>query len=234
MGKYPINKAIKMWDNLLEVMPVAKFYGIKKGREIGVFSTWEQCKMRVDSFSKAVFKSFDNYEDAYFFVFDRYPENIGNQSKDLLEYEGIQAEVVSYIDGSYDDTLKRFSYAGLIFHNGEEIEFAHSEDTPDLLSFRNIAGELKAAMYVMDYAVKQNAKSLDIYYDYSGIEYWATKAWKTNTELTKQYAAFAQKVMENLEIRFIKVKAHSGDKYNEKVDSLAKDAIRAFKGDFHK
>lgn len=207
---------------------MAKFYGVKKGREIGVFTSWDECKARVDGFSKAAFKSFDNYKDAYFFVYGRYPEDIEGEYEEALEKNLANDEIVAYIDGSYDDSIKRFGYAGLIFHGGEKVEFAHSEDDPDLIGLRNVAGELKAAMYVMDYAKKHNAKSLDIYYDYTGIERWAVKAWKTNTELTKAYAAYAQDVMKIIDIRFIKVKAHSGDKYNEEVDSLARKALTNF------
>ncbi len=204
---------------------MAKFYGVKKGREIGVFTSWDECKERVDGFSKASFKSFDNYEDAYFFVFDKYPENSKGGDEDISDSEEPRAEIVSYIDGSYDDSIKRFGYAGIIFHKGERIEFAYSEDTPELVGFRNVAGELKAAMYVMDYAKRKNASSLDIYYDYAGIENWAIKAWKANTELTKKYAAFAQDIMNTMDIRFIKLKAHTGNKYNEEVDKLAKKSL---------
>lgn len=211
---------------------MAKFYGIKNGRNIGVFHTWDECKKNVIGFSNAIYKAFDNYRDAYKFVYDGYPD--GFQDPDGFPNEGdtnlgenFESEVVAYIDGSYDDSIKRFGYAGIIFHEGERVEFAHSEDTPELIALRNVAGELKAAMHVMDYAMKHNVKSLSIYYDYLGIENWATKKWKTNTDFTRAYASYAREIMESIDIRFIKVKAHSGNKYNEEVDKLARNSLNS-------
>ena len=54
----------------------------------------------------------------------------------------------------------------------------------------NVAGELEGAKRAIDYAIKENAASIDIYYDYQGIESWANGFWKTNKPATKAYAAY--------------------------------------------
>ena len=41
-----------------------KFYAVKKGRKIGVFRTWDECKEQVDGFSGAEYKSFSNLLEA--------------------------------------------------------------------------------------------------------------------------------------------------------------------------
>ena len=41
-----------------------KYYVVWKGREPGIFATWEQCKAQVDRFSGARFKSFPTLEEA--------------------------------------------------------------------------------------------------------------------------------------------------------------------------
>ena len=66
---------------------------------------------------------------------------------------------------------------------------------------------------------------MDIYYDYEGIAAWAQGRWKTNREGTAAYKAFFDAVKEKIDVRFVKVKGHSGDKYNDRADRLAKDAV---------
>ena len=39
---------------------------------------------------------------------------------------------------------------------------------------------------------------------------------------TKEYKKFYDSIKDKLNIKFVKVKAHSGDKYNEEADRLAK------------
>jgi len=41
-----------------------KYYVVWKGRETGIFTTWDQCKAQVDGFAGARFKSFPTIEDA--------------------------------------------------------------------------------------------------------------------------------------------------------------------------
>ena len=49
-----------------------------------------------------------------------------------------------------------------------------------------MSGELLAAMYVMKYAVDHGIPECSLYYDYMGIEMWATKRWKRNNALTQR------------------------------------------------
>ena len=51
------------------------------------------------------------------------------------------------------------------------------------------------------------------------------KEIKTNKEGTIEYKKFYDSIKDKLHVEFIKVKAHSGDKYNEEADKLAKAAI---------
>ncbi|MBI9045318.1 MAG: ribonuclease H family protein [Anaerolineaceae bacterium] len=45
-------------------MPKQKYYVVWKGRETGVFNTWEECSAQVIGFKDAQFKSFENRETA--------------------------------------------------------------------------------------------------------------------------------------------------------------------------
>ena len=151
-------------------------------------------------------------------------ENIGENVKN--GYESIHdippSHMVAYIDGSFDKMKGIVGAGGIIFYNGEEIPFSFGTKDPMYTTFWNVAGELLAAMHVMDFAVQKGAHTCSIYYDYMGIEMWATKRWKCNNDLTRQYSAFATSIMKQVSIHFCKVKAHTGDTYNEIADQLAK------------
>ena len=77
----------------------------------------------------------------------------------------------------------------------------------------------------MQYCIDNSIDKLDIYYDYEGIEKWCTGAWRTNKEGTSQYKAYYDSVKSQIDIRFIKVKGHSGDVNNDRADLLAKSAL---------
>ncbi len=92
---------------------------------------------------------------------------------------------------------------------------------------RNVSGEIKGAMVAMEIAIKENKDTLYLHFDYTGIRDWAEGNWKTNKEGTKSYKNFYDSVKDKLNVKFIKVKAHSGVEYNEEADKLAKEAIIA-------
>ena len=86
------------------------------------------------------------------------------------------------------------------------------------------------AMYAAQWALVNGYEIIEIRYDYEGIEKWATNAWKANNTLTKKYAEFMRRKQTQIRISFRKVKSHSGDYYNEKVDKLAKSALTEANG----
>ena len=106
--------------------------------------------------------------------------------------------------------------------NGTRKTFSIPSTDERYTAFWNVSGELLAAMYVMKYAVDHGIPECSLYYDYMGIEMWATKRWKRNNALTQQYAAFYDSIKNRVRVHFHKVAAHTGDTYNEMADALAK------------
>ncbi len=90
---------------------------------------------------------------------------------------------------------------------------------------RNVAGEILGAELAMRKAVEMGIPSLNIYHDYQGIASWCLGEWKTNKEGTRAYKEYFDSVSQDLKVRFVKVKGHSGDKYNDLADELAKSVI---------
>lgn len=190
-----------------------KFYAVKKGYNRGIFYSWDECKKQIDGYSGAIYKSFTSLEDANRFLSDE--EEIRDDKTDL----------VAYVDGSYNIATREFSY-GMVILNGESEEyFSKKYNDPELSEMRNVAGEIMGSMSAMDYCLSNGFKSIMIYFDYEGIEKWCKGYWKTNKMGTKRYKEYYDDMKNKIHIVFKKVKAHSGDKYNDIADRLAKEAV---------
>lgn len=194
-------------------MAAKKFYAVREGRVPGIYNTWDECKANVTGFSGAVYKSFTSLEDAKAFM---------GQGKQVHTEK---SEAVAYVDGSYNIATKEYSYGMLIYVGDDKYEAAESFSDPEMSEMRNVAGEIEGSMHAMKYCLDKGIKSIDIYYDYAGIEKWALGEWKTNKEGTKAYKSFYDSIKDKLEVHFHKVKGHSGDAGNDRADALAKSAL---------
>lgn len=86
-----------------------------------------------------------------------------------------------------------------------------------------IAGEVQGVLEAVEYALNQNIMEINIYYDYIGLEKWATGKWKARSAIGQYY--IAKMMQHKVKIHWHKVKAHSGNPFNEKADKLAKKYI---------
>ena len=190
-----------------------KYYAVRIGRNPGIYHTWDECKRETMGFKGASFKKFSTREDAEAFI-----NEVEEEKKESAEKD----ELVVYVDGSYRNKDKSHSY-GVYMFNDEE-EYTYSKRFFKDSEMRNVSGEIKGAMRAMEEAVKLGKKKIYLHYDYEGIRSWALGFWKTNKEGTIYYKNFYDSIKDKLEVKFIKVEAHSGVKYNELVDKLAKEA----------
>ena len=193
-----------------------KYYAVKKGLKTGIFRTWDECKASVSGYSGAVYKSFQSEEEARSFL------GLNGQKE-----EGVQNPccVEIYVDGSYNSATGEFSYGMVVLLGGQEETYSQSFQDEELATMRNVAGEIKGAEAAMQYALDHGIREIAIYHDYEGIAKWCLGEWKTNKEGTKAYKAFYDKAKSRVKIRFVKVAGHSGNKYNDMADKLAKEAL---------
>lgn len=205
-------------------MASKKIYAVRNGRKVGLFKTWADCQKQVIGFSGAEYKSFKNLNEAKEYMAggsgqtapEGYTADDGNPSTEV---------VVAYVDGSYDLNTHQYGSGVVILWKGEKQVFKFKGDTPELADMRNVAGEIIGAQKAMEFAVRNQAKKVIIYYDYEGIEKWCTKEWRAKKEGTQMYVKAYESLQKSIEIEFVKVRAHTGDKYNEEADILAKKAI---------
>ncbi|GAA0128536.1 ribonuclease H family protein [Methanococcus maripaludis] len=201
---------------------MSKIYAVRKGRKTGLFNTWAECENQVKGFSGAEFKSFTSKIDAE----DYLNLKSGNKEHVCSNSNEFKKDIMhAWVDGSFNLKNKEYGAGALILFNGIEKEIKAKGNDTELSKMRNVAGEILASELAMEYAVSKNVKNLVIYHDYIGIEKWCTGEWKTNKSGTIEYKEKCKNYLKKLNIEFVKVKAHSGDKNNEIADKLAKESL---------
>ena len=197
---------------------MAKYYAVKVGARTGVFTSWEECQKAVDGFSGAKFKKFRSLDEAERFVYD------DNDSKPIKE-NLIDGYINAYVDGSYDVSTGRYSGAAVILLGDNDIVELSKACKDDNSKLRNVAGELLGAELAIEYCKDHGIDKLAIHHDYEGVGAWADNVWKANLPTTKAYRNYVFDSREVLDIKFVKVKGHSGDEYNDRADYLAGKAF---------
>ena len=188
-------------------MAKQKFYAVKKPSGCFIYNTWAECEQETKGVKGVLFKSFASKEEAEAWL------------------TGVNAPAPGglrvYVDGSF---LSGFPYAGWAFVavNGNEELARNSGVTHFPAESRNIDGELCAALHAMKWLASRGEKGV-ICHDYEGIARFAKGEWKAKSEVSIRYAEASAPYKEF--VFFEKVEAHSGHKWNELVDKLAKEAI---------
>jgi ribonuclease HI len=196
-------------------MAKKKFYAVRKGNKVGIYNTWDECKKQVSGYSGAEYKSFSSLEEANEYL--SIDKKIFDEDKEYIK---------AYVDGSYEHSLRAYG-SGVVILKGEKIQetFSVRGDDKNLVAMRNVAGEIEASKIAMKYCIDNDIKDLILYFDYEGIEKWCSGVWKANKEGTIKYKKYYDSIKNKLNVKFIKVKAHSGNKYNDLADELAKFAL---------
>lgn len=189
-----------------------KYYAVLYQSDKSIFTSWEECKKYIIGKKGVAYKSFLTEAEAQRYLNQEKAEN------DFLI-------PTAYIDGSYDNKTGCYSFGGVLLFNQKCYKFSKKYEKDVYSSARNVAGEIKGAGYIIQYALHHQIQELNIIYDYEGIEKWYTGAWKANSEIAKAYLSFRDQVQDKIKIHFIKVKSHSNDPYNDMADQLAKNAL---------
>jgi ribonuclease HI len=163
---------------------------------------------------KDINKKIKNYEDYL---------NVVNETNILF--------IDLYVDGSYREKEKKYSYGFIIVDNNNVMyeEYGVGVETNNC-NLKHISGELYAVIEGIKYIKCKKLKKIKLYYDFEGIaDLVLLQNCKPRNETTKKYNEIMKNYINNnidIEIVFIKVKSHSGNKYNDKVHNLCNSAFQ--------
>ena len=141
-----------------------------------------------------------------------------------------------YTDGSYNKDTHTYG-SGIVFAPGtdleEEIKF--SGDREELAKSWQITGEVLAVIFALQKVLDRNKiakmKGLEtqvidtvvIHYDLEGIAKWPLGQQRAECLVARKYLKFMTEAMSKLTVKFIHVKAHSGNEFNDRADDLARE-----------
>ena len=200
-------------------------YVVRVGRNPGIYPNWDACKEQVNGYPGAVFKKFDSSDKEAIEAF------MGGEYKDaaFLDKDSATMAVadgvwVAYTDGSYNPETKECGAGLVLFIDGKKETFSCLNEDKEAESMRNVTGEILAACMAIDMACHHHAKKLIIRHDYTGISEWANQHWQAKNKYTQAYQNKVFVARKFIDIEFEHVPAHTGVKYNEEADMLAKKA----------
>jgi ribonuclease HI len=209
---------------------MAKYYSVYKGKTgvPKILRSWDECKDEVKGVKGAIYKSFKTEKEAIEFLAlnseGKVTLKVKENNEEALDLENMG--LVIYVDGSFSLEKSNYSYGLIAINNGKIIhEDCGAGEDEDAISLRNVSGEVLGSLKAVEFTIENGFEEVTIVYDYQGIESWALGTWKRNKVLTQNYHNVMQENMKKIKIRFLKVKGHSGDTYNDRVDKLAKKAL---------
>lgn len=194
-----------------------KYYAVKEGKTPGVYTTWAACSEQVTGYPGAIFKHFSSLEDADAFLNGTTTKTSANKTCPTGPY--------AYVDGSFNAKTNTYGFGGFLAIGDRECILQGSDSDPERATMRNVAGEIDGCMAAVKKAIELRIPKLSIYYDYQGIESWATGAWKAKNNWTRAYRDYMAEAMKIIDIQFVKVAGHTGVEGNERADKLAKAAV---------
>lgn len=144
-----------------------------------------------------------------------------------------------------DGSFKAFPEFGAFYASAATIEVSGEPNTltaltkvgndSDLVGMRNVAGEIMAVMMIFEHCLNvlklTQKDTVVLHYDYVGIENWLKRKgekdyWRCKNTTTQAYRDYMNTIVRTrMNVKFVHTPGHSGIRGNERVDTLAKNAL---------
>lgn len=128
-----------------------------------------------------------------------------------------------YTDGSFKGDAAGWGYVAVF--NGFPL-FKGSGTLKKFQESYQIGGECLAVLMGLAESKRRGYHEVEVLFDYIGVEGWAKK-WRAKTEVAKWYKENVADVSNGINIKWTKVKGHSGNKWNEFAHKLAEHGLKS-------
>lgn len=196
-----------------------KVFAIKNGLVKGMCFTATEYQALVNGVKNVKGKKCRNVEDAFKYIYSKsIPKNL-NITAVKDETVNPKSNNIAYVDGSYNDTTNVMGIAYTL--QNKKLYFTHSSFIKLDIRGSSVIAELLSTMMVIDRAIKEKLKDITIVHDNEQIQS-ILKNEKNKNEFNKKYYDFITESSKFINIKFKKIKSHSGDENNNIVDRLAR------------
>jgi ribonuclease HI len=199
------------------------YYAVFKGKQTGIFNNWNDCKNSISNYPNAIYKKFNNFEHAQFFL------QHGSMPSLNQSYITNNNEISIFTDGSTirKDNIIKYGYGVYIPDLKIQISQPFIDDTPT-----NNRCELTAILVGINIIVSEfpNIKNIHIYTD---SKYSIIMLSKNEYDIETINLDILEKIQQlifnnQLSVKYYKVNAHTGftdniSIANSIVDKLAYD-----------
>ena len=129
-----------------------------------------------------------------------------------------------YADGSFINGYT--GYGAVILRDNSVVkEISGPVSADKAASTRQVAGEIKGVENALKWCLDRGVDEVTVHYDYEGLCKWVKGVWRARMPLTREYRDFV--LSSGMNITWKKVSAHSGDRWNEYADRLAKKGAKS-------
>ncbi|MFT3844788.1 MAG: ribonuclease H family protein [Lacibacter sp.] len=159
-----------------------KYYVVWKGKEPGIYTSWNDCKQQVEGFAGAAYKSFPTMMEAELAYKEHFAKHIYKKDKEVaakdLSVVGNPIHESIVVDAAWNSVGKDMEYKGILYKTNTRI--FHSG--PYANGTNNI-GEFLAIVHALGYCKKHGLDKMPIYSDSRNAIGWVkAKKCKTNLE----------------------------------------------------
>ena len=130
-----------------------KYYALRKGRNPGIYYSWEECKAQIHKYSGAIFKSFESYEEAEEYINNYnnnyksnynsnynsiYKRNYNNNSNYINKNQLKSDYSYAHINSYFNNIEKYYGYNGYIYYNDTKYIITGYGNNYKYINMRNI------------------------------------------------------------------------------------------------
>ena len=202
-----------------------KHYAVVRGKEPGIYTSWEETKAQVDGYKGALYKGFKKRSEAEAFLTGSSVFAATTTEENVIHEMALPNKTLVYSDGSYKRNRAGYGVVILAPNQNKKCLYGRVPSHYMPLTSNQESSNNIAELYAIDVALAYVQGDVLLYTDsYYAMDSLTTyiHAWKpTQVVPNRQLIEQAHSKMANRVVEMRHVDGHSGIRYNVEADRLA-------------